>query len=301
MKYNIFNYLVAVFFVTLFPFSLKAEEATEIPNLAGEQGEVIRVIWKDGREASAMAGLFEPLFLEVPLTLYENSCNEVLTSKCKLALGFQKYNIYFKWTKHPDPQKLGKTIRLRPKQKKTPKDENYFEFIPVQNIFGSADRSIRTPIAARNVPSEILICDNYNFLPKNPFILPYVNVLRWEVETMMNNPETGGAENRILGGALNVQLIPTFDGHLLLRPQYYTNNELVGGDIISLTMRDKNNQLCQVGMKPDLSEVTNKVQEYFSAVPVKFQSYYAGIDELYTAVFISAKETLISNQFELEP
>ena len=302
MKYKILSHISAVFFGALLPFSLWAEEPAEIPFLAGEQGEMIRTIWKDGREASTMSGIVEPLIVEVPLTIYENSCNEFLASKCKLAVGMQHYSVYFKWTKHPDPTKIGKTLRMRPKQRKTPKDESYFDVIPLQNVFVAINRAALSPIAARNVPRDVLICDNYNFLPKDPFTPPYMKVLRWEMEIMSVNPETGAAENRTLGGALNVDLIPTSEGHLSLDQKYFTYGEMIGGDIISLTLRDKNNQLCQIGMKPDLVEAFEKVQAYYSTVPKKFQPYYAGVDELFTPVFQNIKNLLQQpSQFELEP
>lgn len=278
-----------------------AETNPALPVLSGEQGEPLRVTWQDGREATAMSAIIEPLTLEAPMTVYENSCNEILTNKCKFIAGLHAYRIYLKWTKHPDAKKIGQSLRFRIKSSSS---EQFMDFMPVLKILVPLHRSV-TPVAARNVADDEIFCEDYSFLPRDPFQSPNLHILRWEMESMRQNPETGAMQNRSMGGALDIELVPQPDRHLKLKVHggYTTTDVIAGGDVLSLTLKNKNNQLCQIGIKPDFTSVTARFISYFNpSTSEKLQPYLLGTDEFFPTLLKQVKlVTQLPETFEVEP
>lgn len=237
-----------------------------------------------------MMGIIAPMVLEVPLTIFENSCNEVLTSRCRFLAGIHYHRVHFLWTKHPDPQKIGKSVRTRIKN-----ITQYSDFFPSRSILFAGNK-ITSPLAAQSVADDELVCDNYNFLPQNPFSGSHLQILKWESEAMVINSELRVAENRSIGGALNVELLPEANQHLKLKVKGgYTdlfNTPLAYGDVISLTLKNGNGGLCQIGIKPDMSTAAAKHLKYFNEPEETLQPYLGGYDDLSWKVLDSLDLTL---------
>lgn len=286
--------------VLAIPFFSFAEQESEVPFLSGEQGTKIQATWKDGREATAMMGTIAPIVLEVPLTIFENSCNEISISKCRFLAGLHYHRVHFLWTKHPEPQKIGKSVRTRIKN-----ITQYDDFFPSRSILLPVNK-ITSPLAAQDVADDELVCDDYSFLPQNPFSGTHLQILKWESEAMFNNAELGITENRSIGGALNIELLPESGHRLKLKVNGgYTNlfsAPLAFGDVISLTLKNSDGSLCQIGIKPDTSAAAVKYLNYFNTPEETLQPYLAGFDDLSWKVMEALQFTFKHPEtFEVEP
>lgn len=270
-------------------------EPTIDPKVTAEDGKPIVATWKDGREAESKIRIVPSLTGNIPLSIYENSCTGITTNKCVFTFGVTAYQVHMQWTKHPDTGKIGKTLTYQYQGSSTKTD-----FVaPLANSILVPAEKVRRPIAAKSVPDDHLSCEDYKFLPNDPMQAPFTRIIRWENEIMFNNPETDGTENRSIGGALDLELVPHADRSALLIKVHggyvsalQGSNPLFAGDILSLTLRDKNQKICQIGIKPDLSGLSNLANNYLANLPTNYEPYALGRDEFTPKVKSEIKKVL---------
>lgn len=270
----------------------------ELPTLVLESGTQARAIWKDGREAVSVKRINGDLTLQVDSAIYENGCNGYIASKCKTQINARAYEVRMRWEKHPDSAKIGKDVKMKFKE---------FPAFPLvfQLLISSFDH-FRMPVASRGIPKDEFLCDDYRFLPNDPFSSPHTRITRWEVEIMSQNPEGGGMENRSIGGAYDVELVPNQakNGMVVDVHGGYTSaggsTFLVGGDIFSWTLKNKDQKFCQIGMKPDFATAFAKFIEYANNLPDTWESYVMGMDETEATIRGSIKNFLANPNYSAE-
>ncbi|OQW48483.1 MAG: hypothetical protein A4S09_04705 [Proteobacteria bacterium SG_bin7] len=275
------------------------DDQPEKPTIIAEKGKPPMAIWKNGREATGMFRINDAVFVDIPATVYENSCTGFTGVKCNFRSGIRAHHIAMIWTKHEDAKRVGQILKWSFKNNNDPKD-----LLPGDFFFGPADH-IRYPEAAKDSPKfDTMTCDDYRFLPSDPFMAPYNRIKRWETEIMDTNPETGMPENRSTGGALDVELFPDSTKNLLevrVRGVFVGRNLMLQGDIVSWTMADKNKQICQIGLKPDFATAIAALQKYSTTLPNKFVPYVFSDDGLMPEIINNMKSFLENpNLFRVE-
>lgn len=278
--------------------AFKVRSSQENPEVVLKNGEIGRVVWKDGREAVTSKRLIPNLEVDVPAAIYENGCNGYIVSQCVIRPAVHMYEIYMQWSKHPDTSKIGKTLVTH--EKKDPSDKMKFALVQELQF---AFSKLKRPRTAKELPDDIIFCDDYKFLPRDPIQDPLVRILRWETEAMYPNPETGDIENRSISGAFDVDLVPQKNSNNLVMQVKggYTSSTgspfLAGGDIISWTMRNTRQEICQIGLKPNAGIFQTKLLEYLSKLPEKYGPYIFGTDEFSDSMLDSL--TSITNNSEI--
>ncbi|MEK6773810.1 MAG: hypothetical protein AABY64_07710 [Bdellovibrionota bacterium] len=297
------KWIIAIFF-TSFPLPLLAElnvffSPSEIPTIVAENNAPLRLVWKDGREAISVKRRTPPVTAKVPFVIHENSCTEITTSNCYLQTSFQAYELRMKWAKHSNPTKIGQLLRL--KSKTSP---DVYDFIPI-SLFMTPIDHIRSPILSRDIPHDELHCDDYKFFSQDPFSGTPIRISRWENEAMGVNPETNRMENRSIGGAFDVELEPINNSlRLQVRGGYvsYANMiTLTSADVINWTLKDKSQNLCEIGLKPDQTNFNVVAAKYFEKLPDVFDPYIFGSDEA-SPLFVPQLKNILENQetYEVE-
>ncbi len=276
------KWIIAILFIS-FPLQLFAELNTffslpEIPTIITENGRPLRAVWKDGREAIIVKRRIPPGSAKVPFVIHENTCTEITTSNCYIQTYFQFYQLQMRWDKHPSPTKIGQLLKLK---SKTGSDLYDLEVI---SLYATPVDHIRSPILSRDIPHDELHCDNYKFFPQDPFSGTPIRISRWENEAMGLNPETGRMENRSVGGALDVELEPMSKGLRLKVRGGYTSFAsaifLTAADVINWTLKDKNQNLCEIGLKPDQTGLNAVLTAYLEKLSDAFDPYIFGSDEI---------------------
>ncbi len=277
--------LFTLFILTIAPTFTFAEIGAfkitnpEKPEIILQKGEILRVIWKDGREAIASKLIAPNLEVDVPSAIYENTCNSYIASRCALRPATRMYKVELQWSKHPDASKIGKVLIFYLKLNPSDKDP----FIIAQDLQFAFSKVFK-PLATRGLADDVVVCEDYKFLPQDPFQNPPLRILHWDTEAMVTNPETGGMENRSVAGAFDIDLIPGNSKSLVLQVKGgYTSAQgspiLVQGDVISWTMRNQNQQICQIGLKPNIAFLQAKFLEYLATLPHKYEPYIYESDE----------------------
>jgi len=241
-----------------------------------EIGKPVSVTWPDGRKAVLSIDREPVLTLQVPFGLAENTCSTAGTPKCQVDSAFRFVRYAFLWVNHPQPEKVGRVL-----VKNYGGSENYplIDSVNVNSVQKYSGFS-----SGNELPKDRIACEAYDWLPGGTTSAPLnLEVPRWDCEAMSINPETGLMENRIIGGAVNVQLQRDEKGGLEIQkigafigPQ----PALFQGDIVALVMPVPGQKsFCQMSLKPDLGKVGEVITKYFNDIKEDFIPYVFGSDE----------------------
>jgi hypothetical protein len=248
----------------------------EKPEIVSLKDQPVLVKWKDGREAQLMIERRAPMELTTPFQVTENTCAVTNETHCGLKASVGVHLTILQWTKHPETDKVGKTVKLKAQ---APGNQG-FELIDLK-IYGAAD-SGTTPLIVGKLPPQEMSCPDYSWLPGAGTAAPdSARLVRWDVEMMLMNPETGLMENRTVGVALDVLLKKTGAGTLeMSQVKKYTGNSfaLAVGDIWAMILKGADGEYCQISMKPNLVGLDKKFIEYLTKPPV-FEPYLWESDE----------------------
>lgn len=241
-----------------------------------EAGKPLEARFSDGRVATLFVDQEPVLNLEAPFGIYENTCNEILTPKCQIRTSIRIERFTFKWTKHSDEKKLGVPIQ---RVIKDVPPQFIFDFY----FFGTINKYAGAPYA-QDLPDDLLVCDNYSWLPGATEAAPAnVVIPRWTVEAMQTNPETGLMENRVVGGALNVELKRSEAGQLAVTKlgRIFGPFPTLGqGDIISLIYKADDKNYCQYSLKPNYGKVVETITNYIGSIKDDFVPFNYGTHDL---------------------
>lgn len=239
------------------------------------------VRFEDGREAVVSLALADTFDLPLNFEVSENSCTPVVGVRCRFYMGLQVGKMALVWSHHPDPSRLNTVVKIRT----TPTGSFYPRESTVTYL--GADRKLM-PKAAHHLPKDRMVCEDWGWLPGGSVATPpaSIQVLRWENEQMLTNPETGLSENRLTGGAHGVLMRSDFARELVVEDvQYYVGVSAIPalflGDIAGLTWLLPSGDFCETSLKAALAEFMNAAQAYFGAARLDgFKPYIYGSDEL---------------------
>ncbi|MEQ1875720.1 MAG: hypothetical protein ABL958_03680 [Bdellovibrionia bacterium] len=154
------------------------------------------------------------------------------TLKCRLEVPEMMVGFALIWSKHPDLQKIGKTVKSR---------DGQFEFRSFMNMRAidymltpylqqKEVKASQAGIEKRVLPR--LVCDDYTWLPEP---LMGADIARWSLVFPGTNPETQQLEPRPLIDTFGVKLIPegkkmlfTFQRQQRIQNNDYRFQQLVG-------------------------------------------------------------------------
>ena len=265
-----------LFWFAAFIFLNSANSAFGAVKVTKEPGKAIVVDWNDGRVATVQIDRRKWVRLPIAFEVAENTCNEVLTKACNFALAFKVDHVALNWTTHPDAAKKGKVLRYA----KTPATD--FSALEFKSQLTGPDKRFR-PTIAPQAPDDQILCEDYRWLPGGSKTSPPAQTLisRWEGEFMFQNPETRVAENRCIGGALDLTLAGNDSGSIsIAKVKHFTGffPNIFFGDILALTLKG-NEQFCQISLKPNLGAISKLLDAYLKSQEPEFVSYLFESDE----------------------
>lgn len=257
----------------------------ETPEVLAIPGEPIRIKWTDGRVATLQRGSLEPFGAKVPIEITENLCTFQSGQVCGAHLYLKKEQMRVIWTSHPDPEKIGKLIRIV-KQREvkdstgTVTSQETVQTIEMDETYGNT-YSGKTDIHRADIPQESIECQDFSWLPGSVGPLPpsALTIAHWGAESMVTNPETGRDENRVVFGAFGLKFAKRDSTHLDIVEvlSWYDEREtpfgqLLNGDALSLFIeKDSGGDICQITMKPNLQIAQGLASEYTRKEITEFQ------------------------------
>lgn len=259
--------------VVLYPLFLWG--ADPVVTFITEVGKPVEVHFSDGRIAQWQMGRSRPVHLSPKFKVSENTCNKKEGLPGTLLFGAQLHQFALFWTKHPDPQKIGKKMQVRAKGSTA-------DFADLADFgFVANGTKLTMPKASAEVPPDYLESPDFSWLPGTDSTAPSsITFARWDIEAMSTNPETGQMENRTIGIASGVRFEKAGPNRIELKAmKHYSGNVFAFfiGDIWAIILRDGDGY-CQISQKANLADVLVEAQQYFSE-PVTYRPYVFGSDE----------------------
>lgn len=183
-------------------------QPTAPPPVLKRAGDRYVLDLQDGRVATLFQATGPVGHLGVPLKQIENTCDySQVPSSCKLQLEYADYAVYFKWSKHPDPQKIGHIVKYKSLNVDPPQTGDLEDNRQILLWY----TSLRQPEWKGLLKPDRLVCDNLNWtklIPKNGQRL---TVQSWTSEANNQNKETNANENQTFLGVFNTEMIQIDD------------------------------------------------------------------------------------------
>lgn len=237
-----------------------AESAKENFKIEVSPENAITLKFADGREAQPIMYRTGFYTWPLPMSMTENMCTpEMAKANCRLIVRAEMQFIMLNWTKNPDAERVGKQVSF-----------DYNVVFDGQLLHESEEQGQK----------DLFICDDYRWLTGNKNareVNRHENIISWGSEANVGNTETAMAENRTIGGALDMELSGVLGR--MYRLSGYKNvaqNPSLPGPFsvgpISLVITDKTTQeLCQVQFSPDISKaqtlISKLINDMFKGTP----------------------------------
>ncbi len=244
-----------------------------------ETAKPVEIHYADGRIAQWLIGTKRAVHFPTQFRIAENTCTPKENAAGRFFFAFQQHILAPVWSKHPAPEKIGSTIKLKFKSSST---STPFELVDV-NFLTSTTKTIM-PIASREVGTDYIEGTDFSWLPGGGTEPPQSIVFtRWDSESMVTNPETGLMENRTNGIAMKVLFTKIQPNRLELTDmKHFFGNQFAFflGDIWSIILKTEDG-FCQISQKANLGDVLMLALQYL-AEPATFTPYLFGADEYST-------------------
>ncbi len=228
------------------------------------------VDFKDGRVAQLRQGYLKPIHLTTQFKITENTCTGRENIQGKLLTALQFNFMGLSWTEHPTPEKKGKEVIL--------KETGNGQVLTVDSNFLTFSNRKLFPIAAKDLPNDFFEISDLSWYPSQD--TNSLKFVRWDVEAMVTNPETGLSENRTVGLAMDVLYQKIGENRFQLANITHdigSTFSFFSGDIWSLILK-KEDEFCQISIKANLADTVNQVTAYFGN-PFTVAPYVFGSDE----------------------
>ena len=132
-----------------------------------------------------------------------NTCSDAPPPKtARIEIAYRMTELVFLWTAHPTASKIGQEVQF------SGGNPLFSSPLPLREFSGLREY---LPRVFSGFPFDRIVCDDYRWLPGGTATHGPVALLlpRWDGEFMLPNPETGIDENRIVGGAQDIELSVT--------------------------------------------------------------------------------------------
>ncbi len=226
------------------------------PTIEKVVGKPVSITWWDGRQAVLETTPTINDRLPLPIELSENTCDSARRVQCeyKAGLGISTYRLA--WKVHPDPARIGQTLRLGNTQV-----PGITETLSEAATWTMVDGFLK-PEAFKDVMSDELTCTAWDWLGRGPQLPSSLNIANVSTEFMLDNPNTGQLENKTImtttdvlwnrtpANSLQVQSIGLYAAMISLGV-----NALFIGDVMRWTLEKSVNQYCDIGFKVDVTSL----------------------------------------------
>lgn len=229
---------------------------------APRQGEPLRLTWQDGRQAILRIRRTRVVQIPLKMAVTENLCEETgprPPANCVYRVATQNSTIDLAWENHPDSSKVGQTVKSVYVNSDQSRSETRLE----TQDFASATSKMINPHVSPDSLFDELVCEDFRWLTgaDNGSAPEQLTMDAWSSELMAENPETGENENRVIGSGYGMKFVKVGPQTLRLvgaraLSSHFGGQPTIFGDVISVIMRQKNGETCQITIKPNLGEVT---------------------------------------------
>jgi hypothetical protein len=237
-------------------FCLTAHAASDQPlpieddsaKLVEAPGQPSKIIFGDGREATLMVSKPGTSQFKTPFKITENGCAPSAPAPhCSYNFTVNRIVANFIWTKNPDATRLGKPLDLV-------YPNNPRQTIENEGVTYSHYTKLARPQIPNDIPSDILQCDRWDWLPASQQNSENVVMKIWSGEVMGNNSETDLNENQTFfsysdiswsreGSVLKLKNIKRMSTTILLPPLTDT----------SMIVMENQGQECQISAASSLT------------------------------------------------
>ncbi len=229
--------------------------------------------FNDGRKAQMVINRKGPLMFAVPFQVTDNTCNGRTKVLCTIRTSILQESTALVWTVNPDPAKIGNIVEKRQKQSDPVTSEFLFYF----------DRSLKAtfPKITLPIPDDVISCQDFSWLPQGTVAAPKrVDLVRWDAENMVINPETGLEENRTTSIAADVTLAQNSLGELVATKSRYlqSNLNLAFSTLDAMILTNADGLLCSITLQPNPQDFSSAFEAYQNT-PAHYTTYLYDSDE----------------------
>lgn len=226
-----------------------------------QEGDHYVLDLKDGREATLFQAAGAPQALNIGLQQTENTCDyQQVPSSCTLQMQFAAYSLYFKWSKHPDPKKIGKIVIAHSGDNFSPEVNGKLEDDQQTLMWYTA---LKQPEWKGYFKSDRLVCNNLDWtklIPKNNSRLV---IQSWTSEINTQNKENNTVnENETFEGVFNAELVQ-IDGKTLQFDKFGADSSVaptfapyIGLQTSTANFLSTDGRVCQVSFQVDDQNLT---------------------------------------------
>ncbi len=259
--------------------SVDAQTTPVAPVITKVKGQVATAVWPDGREAQYWYSRGTEFAAPVPFKVSENGCKpEAVGAEFVSTWNLRLDRVGWIWTKHPDPAKLNQLVMANYGSGRT---------IPLFS-FGFITNNILFlyPDLGPALQKDTYSFSDLSWFPGMENGVRDFTVSVWQAEGMLQNAQTGLAENRVIGGGTQVRLKRTADGVVEWDGATSIYSIFKGeaafallGNVVSWKW-EMNGQSCWISFKPNLGPINRLVTEKLSSMTQAFEPYLWEQDSL---------------------
>jgi hypothetical protein len=275
MKFAIFLAL-AVSYLPL--WAQEAAPAPNIPVVTQVPGQPVKAVWSDGREAELKFSRSVLSTVGVDYQVTENLCAPRNGDIVRVIFPYRADFIGWFWSKHSDSAKVGQVVKMN--------FQNRVIDLVRLSIVTNAYRHGHPDLIA-GMPNDEVHFTSLEWLPgfENGILKPFT-VSAWLSESMVTNSQTGISENRIYGGAYNVQIKPTADqkAEITGADSYFIMPSdqlsfLLVGDVVIWQWQNAQGP-CNIAFKPNLGPAIAEVTRFLGTLNGPFNPFLHEQDSL---------------------
>lgn len=191
-------------FITLMSIFARADDSSYegTPRLKLDPGQPVIMEFSDGRQADLKMVPLETDVLSVPFVISDNNCSNRQGMICIYKFKLRRLFFAMIWTKHPDPERLGKILKSKENSSSSSEDQNVQE-LKIDVLMSGLES--KKNLYNSGLPKHQIVCDDFSWLPTQTKSAPSsLKINRWEGEFNFENLETAANENRPASGAYGV-------------------------------------------------------------------------------------------------
>lgn len=226
--------------------------------ITNEKGEVVFVFY-DGREAQVFYGPSGSFTAKVKLQQLENSCEyDLKPANCEVEGFYQNFKIQMQWTKHSDPQKIGRVVeRVNSGEPERLENDLLVTSLTYQKTFDDKPK---------DYPKYKISCDQTQWIEKARTSAKSALFSAVTSEFMLENSETNVNENQTFAEIYSARFDAVSLNSYILSTYQYSRSIVSSGDpflsnqVVHFVYPEKN-KACHVAFAANISDLAMKANE----------------------------------------
>lgn len=226
--------------------------------ITNEKGEVVFVFY-DGREAQVFYGPSGSFTGQVKLQQLENSCEyDFKPANCEVEGFYQNFKFQMQWTKHSDPQKIGRVVE----RVYSSEIERFEEDLLISNLTYHKTFDDKP----NDYPKYKISCDQTQWIEKAQTSAKSALFSSVTSEFMLENSETGVNENQTFAEIYNARFDAVSLNSYILSTYQYSRSIVSSGDpflsnqVVHFVYPEKN-KACHIAFAANISDLAMKANE----------------------------------------